>query len=398
MKILLADQLAPIVLSSLEECGHQIKEETSLKDTSLLKALEDFKPEILVVRSTKVTTEHIKKSPSLSLIIRAGAGVNTIALDTASEHGVFVANCPGKNAIAVAELVMGHIISIDRHLYENINDFRNGIWNKKKYSKSEGLYGKTIAILGMGAIGQEVAKRAQAFGMHVKGWSRSLGKLQAEEWGIECCESPIEAAADAHILTVHLPSNKDTKDILDAKVLGVLKKGAYVINTSRGALLDEEAMKEALSVNNIKFGLDVFKDEPAASEKSVSTQWMEEENIYVSHHIGASTNQATEAVGLAILNIIDTWEHQGLVLNCVNLAKQTKATCCLSVRHADKVGVLANVLNHVRADGLNIQEMDNTIFQGGKAACARIFLVGTPSEGFLLNLQDNLDIFACSVS
>ena len=397
MKILVADQLAVSAVEALKNRG-EVFIDSSLKDERLLQTLAEFKPEVLVVRSTKVNAEHIQNTPSLSLIIRAGAGVNTIAIDTASENGVFVANCPGKNAIAVAELVMGHILNIDRNLYHNFKDFRNGIWNKKKYGKADGIFGKTIAILGMGAIGQEVGIRAKAFGLRVKAWSRSLTEEKAKQLGVIHCKTPLDAVSEADILTVHLPANPETKHFLNDKLLSSLKKGATVINTSRGTLLDESCIQELSELYNLKFGLDVFQHEPAAGDLSVETAWMDSENIYVSHHIGASTMQATEAVGWAVVNIIDTWQRKGLVLNCVNLAKQTAATCCLSVRHADKVGVLAGVLEHVRADGLNIQEMDNIIFQGGKAACARIFLVGTPSDTLLTNLQANPDIFACSIS
>lgn len=398
MKILLADQLAPLVRSSLEKQDFTILENPSLKDESLLEAMQTFKPEILVVRSTKITSEHIEKTPSLSLIIRAGAGVNTIALETASQRGVFVANCPGKNAIAVAELVMGHIINLDRNLFENIRDFRAGVWNKKKYSKAKGLHGRVLALLGLGSIGTEVLHRAKAFGLEVRAWSRSLTPEKAKKLGVHYAATPQEVAKGADILSVHLPANAQTKDLIDSSILSELNDQAFFINSSRGALVNEEDLLEAIEQKNLRVGLDVFKNEPASSDNTVSSILSENPSIYVSHHIGASTNQATESVGEAVLEIITNWKFQGLVLNCVNIAKQTKATCCLSVRHADKVGVLANILGHVRANDLNIQEMDNTIFQGGKAACARIFLAGEPSSALLNNLEANPDIFAYSIS
>lgn len=397
MKILIADQLATSAIEALKNIG-EILLDSSLKDDLLLESLQAFKPEILVVRSTKVNTEHIEKTPSLSLIIRAGAGVNTIALKTASEKGVFVANCPGKNAIAVAELVMGHLINLDRSLFENIRDFNAGIWNKKKYSKAKGLHGRSLALLGLGSIGIEVLHRAKIFGIEVRAWSRSLTPEKAKQLGITYASTPQEAANGADILSIHLPANAQTKDLIDHSILSVLNDDAFLINTSRGELVNEEDLLQAISEKNIRVGLDVFKDEPASNAQTVSSIFSENPSIYISHHIGASTNQATESVGWAVVEIIETWKKNGLVLNCVNLSKQTAATCCLSVRHADKVGILASVLEHVRADGLNIQEMDNIIFQGGKAACARIFLVGTPSDTLLTNLQANPDIFACSVS
>ena len=252
MKIVVADQLASSVIEAIKHRGDLIID-SSLKGDSLLQVLREFKPEILVVRSTKVTAEHIQNTPSLSLIIRAGAGVNTIALETASEHGVFVANCPGKNAIAVAELVMGHILNIDRNLYDNIKDFREGLWNKKKYSKADGLYGKTIAILGMGAIGKEVSLRVKSFGIKVKAWDIALDSEKAEKLGVTYCPTPLDATSGADILTVHLPSTPDTKNILNYELLSSLRKGATVINTSRGALLEETYLQDLSEIYNLKF-------------------------------------------------------------------------------------------------------------------------------------------------
>ena len=398
MKILLADSLAPLLSSALEEAGDTLLIDSSLKGDSLLEAMKSFQPEVLVVRSTKVERQHIEENPSLSLIIRAGAGVNTIDLDAASQRGVFVANCPGRNAIAVAELVMGHIINIDRRISDNIRDFDSGVWNKKGYSKATGLYGQTLAILGFGSIGKELAARAQAFGIHCKAWSRSLNKEEAQQYNVTHCSSLEEAIDNSDIISVHLPSNAHTKHIINANIFSQMKSGATFINSSRGDLVDETALLTAIQEKDIKIGLDVFHNEPGSGDSSVSSPLQSNDNIYVTHHIGASTNQATESVGEAVLDIITTWKQDGLVLNCVNIAKQTAANSCLSVRHADKVGVLASILEAVRADGLNIQEMDNIIFQGGKAACARIFLVGTPSSELLNSLQENGDVFACSVS
>lgn len=398
MKILLADQLAPLVRFSLEKKDFSVHEDSSLKDESLLEALQAFQPEVLVVRSTKVNAEHIRKTPSLSLIIRAGAGVNTIALEEASQLGVFVANCPGRNAIAVAELVFGHMLNLDRHFFENIQDFRAGLWNKKNYSKAKGLYGRKLALLGLGSIGTEVLYRAKAFGLDVQAWSRSLTKEKAEQLGVTYAATPQAAAKGADILSVHLPSNADTKDLIDSSIFSVLNDGAFFINTSREELVNEDALLTAIEMKGIRVGLDVFKNEPGSSERTNSSVLSKNSAIYTTHHIGASTNQATESVGEAVLEIITNWKKKGIVLNCVNISKQTKASCCLSVRHEDNVGILANILKHVSADGLNIQEMDNIIFEGGKAACARIFLAGSPSPALLSNLEANPHIFAYSIS
>ena len=398
MKVLLADKLSPIVAEYLLENGHEVEEQPSLKDDLLITALNEYSPDILVVRSTKVSKAHIEACPSLGLIIRAGAGVNTIDLDTASSLGIFVANCPGRNAIAVAELVMGHILNWDRHISENIIDFRNGIWNKKSYSKSKGVFGQTLAICGMGAIGSAVVERAKGFGLHIKAWSRSLTPEKAEEMGISFCSTPLEAATGSDILSVHLPSVPDTKHFINAELLKAMNDGGFVINTSRNSLLNESALLEAIETKGLKAGLDVFDNEPASSDKSVTSSLCSNPNVYVTHHIGASTDQATTSVAEAVIEIIDTWNNSGEILNCVNIKKTQTASCCLSIRHADKVGVLAGILDRLKSEGHNIQEMENIIFKGGAAACARIFLVGIPSESMIATLESETNIFACSVT
>ena len=398
MNVLLADKLAPLVENYLSKNTHEVSNLPSVKGDSLTEALRTHSPDVLVVRSTKVTAEHLNACPSLSLIIRAGAGVNNIDLATASSKGIFVANCPGRNAIAVAELVMGHILNWDRHIFENISDFRKGVWNKKTHGKAKGLMGQTLAICGFGAIGRAVVERAQSFGIHIKVWSRSLTAKKAEELGVEYCSTPLEAARCADILSVHLPALASTKGFICADLLDVMNDGGFVINTSRNSLLNEADLLQAIEQKGLKAGLDVFDNEPASSDQTVASTLCSNPNVYVTHHIGASTDQATTSVAEAVVEIVDTWQHTGSVLNCVNLKQTQTATCCLAVRHADKVGVLAQVLEMLKAEGHNVQEMENIIFQGGTAACARIFLVGTPSDSMLKLLENEDNIFACSIS
>lgn len=398
MKVLLADKLSSIVAEYLFANGHHVESDPSLKNDSLITALQQYTPDVLIVRSTKVERAHIEACPSLGLIIRAGAGINTIDLDTASSRGIFVANCPGRNAIAVAELVMGHILNWDRHICENIIDFRNGVWNKKSYSKSNGIFGQTLAICGMGAIGSAVIERAKGFGLHIKVWSRSLTPEKAEQLGVEFCSTPLDAATGSDILSVHLPAVPATKHFINADLLEAMNDGGFVINTSRNSLLNERDLLESIGTKGLKAGLDVFDNEPASSDTTVTSPLCDNPNVYVTHHIGASTDQATTSVAEAVIEIIDTWVSSGEVLNCVNIKQTQTASCCLSIRHADKVGVLAGILDRLKSEGHNIQEMENIIFKGGTAACARIFLVGIPSDSLIIALESEPNIFACSVA
>lgn len=397
MRVLIADKLSAHVAPTLEAAGCAVSTDPTLKADALTAALEQVDPQVLVVRSTKVHAAQLAAARSLSLIIRAGAGTNTIDVATASGRGVYVANCPGKNAIAVAELTFGHLLNMDRRITDNVQDLREGRWAKKAYGKARGVHGRTLALLGCGRIGQEVIARAHAFGMSVRAWSRSLTPERAAELGVQHAATPLDACRGADVLSVHLALTDTTRGIVDRTLLEALAPGAFVINTSRGGVVDQDALELAIQTRGIKAGLDVFAEEPGAGDDTFPFAIGRNPSVYGTHHIGASTQQATEAVGDEVVRIVTTYLRQGSVLNCVNLAEDTAATHLLVVRHADEVGVLAGVLDHLRADGVNVQEMDNHIFKGGGAACARIHLSGAPSAAGLDRIGQTAQVFATSL-
>ena len=396
MRILIADKLADFVVHSLEGLGFAVFMDPSLKDDALLSEMQSIDPHILIVRSTKVKAEHITSSNSLSLIIRAGAGVNTIDTETASDYGIYVANCPGQNAIAVAELAIGHLINLDRKISDNVASLREGQWKKKRFTKNaKGLYGKTIAVIGTGSCGQELIRRVKALGMNVRAWSRSLTESQARQLGVEFSSSPLDACRGSDALSVHLAFNAHTEGIIGEAELEALNPGAYVINTSRGGIIDEDALSKAIERRGLLAGLDVFVGEPA-SDGDFQSPITQNPSVYGTHHIGASTEQASDAVGAAVVDIIHVWQQEGYVKNCVNLAEKSPADHLISIRHVDKVGVLAFILEAIRECDHNIQEMENIIFKGGRAACAQIQIVGKPSEEMLSKIKSSEDIFSVS--
>lgn len=397
MRVLIADKLSPIVPGRLEAAGFAVTVEPALKDEAFREALSLHNPQVVVVRSTKITAAHIDAAPALSLIIRGGAGVNTIDVAHAASRGIYVANCPGKNAVAVAELTMGLLINLDRRISDNVAALRQGVWAKKEFGKARGLKGRTLCILGLGQIGREVVTRARAFGMHVRVWSRSLTPEQAEALGVEYAASPRQAARGAHALTVHVALTSQTRGLVGPEVLEALAPGAYVINTARGGVVDEAALVHAIETRGLRAGLDVFEDEPSASDTAFTSAIGAQPGVYGTHHIGASTNQASEAVGEEIVRIVEIWQGTGEVLNCVNLADQTAASHMLVVRHADRVGVLAGVLEQLKEAGINVQEMENIIFQGGSAACARIQLGAVPNTETIQRIESSPDVFAAAV-
>lgn len=378
MEVFVADKLPKEAIEELKGIGVDVTFEPTSGKEDLDKGLG--KAGVLIVRSTIVSEACIKNSPHLMLIIRAGAGVNTIDIEAASNFGIYVANCPGQNSIAVAELTMGLILSLDRSLPDNVIDFRQGHWNKATYAKADGLYGKTLGVVGVGQIGQEVIKRAKAFGLNIVAWSRSLTPEKAKEMKIGHAADVQEAAGKCDILTVHLAMNADTKGIISKEVLASLKDGAYFINTSRAGVVDEDALYEEVKSGRLKAGLDVLSDEPEVKQGAINSRFAELDNVYVSHHIGASTQQAQMAVASDAVDIVRGYLNEGRVRNWLNRCEQTEAPWKLVVRHYDRPGVIANVMNELKTADINAQELENVIFEGKKTACCTIQLDSKPSD------------------
>ncbi|HEX8140543.1 MAG TPA: NAD(P)-dependent oxidoreductase [Pyrinomonadaceae bacterium] len=392
MHVLIADKFEQSGLDGLRVIGCEVSYEPDLKDESLVEAIGAKGPDVLVVRSTKVTAAMLEAG-ALKLVVRAGAGYNTIDVAAASRLGIYVSNCPGKNSIAVAELAFALLLALDRRIADNVISLREGRWNKKEFSKARGLYGRTLGLIGVGQIGQEMIPRARAFGMRVVAWSRSLTQARAEALGVERKESPQEVARDADVVSVHLALKPETRSLIGADVFNSMREGAYFINTSRGEVVDQPALLHAIRTRGIRAGLDVYADEPASATGEFTDGIAREPNLYGTHHIGASTDQAQEAIAAETVRIIQSFKETGQVPNVVNLSKRTPATHRLVVRHRDRPGVLAAVLDAIRAAQINVQEMENIIFEGSEAAVARINLESEPPRETLDRLRaENPDI------
>jgi D-3-phosphoglycerate dehydrogenase len=391
MKVLVADKFEQSGLDGLKAAGCDVVYQPDLKDDSLTQALRDTAADVLVVRGTPVTAAMLEAG-ALSLVVRAGAGYNTIDVATASSRGIYVSNCPGKNAIAVAELAFALLLALDRRVPDNVAELRAGTWNKKEYSKARGLFGRTIGLLGYGNIGHEMAKRAHAFGMPILVWSRRFadGRENVADQMIpmRLATSPQDLAGQSDVLSVHLALNAGTKGLVNASVLDRLKPGSYFINTARGEIVDYAALEKAVRERDIRVGLDVFAAEPAGATGEFKDAIVALQHVYGTHHIGASTDQAQEAIALEAVRIVASYKETGKVPNVVNLAKKTPATHMLVVRHHDRPGVLAHVFDCLRSGNINVQETENVIFEGAQAAVARINLDGAPSEALLKQIQD----------
>src|ERR687894_286725 len=264
MRVLIADKFEQSGRDGLEAAGCDYSYQPDVKDDTLVEAIRTLNPDVLVVRSTKVT-EAMLEAGALKLVVRAGAGYNTIDVAAASARGIYVSNCPGKNSIAVAELAFALILALDRRVADNVISLRRGEWNKKEFSKARGLYGRTLGLIGTGQIGQEVIARARAFGMPVVAWSRSLTEERAAELGVERKDSPAEVARASDIVSVHVALKPETRGFLSTEFFGAMREGAYFINTARGEVVDQPALVAAMRERRIRAGLDVFADEPTSS-------------------------------------------------------------------------------------------------------------------------------------
>jgi D-3-phosphoglycerate dehydrogenase len=397
MKILIADKFEESGRIGLRSIGCEISFQPDLKDDALVDAIAKEKPDVLIVRGTKVTEPMLGAGP-LKLVVRAGAGYNTIDVAAASRRGIYVANCPGKNSIAVAELAFALMLALDRRVADNVIALRAGQWNKKEFSKARGLFGRTLGLVGVGKIGQEMIPRAKAFGMPVIAWSRSLTDERAEELGVERKDSPLDVARAADIVSVHVALKPDTRMLIGPDLFKAMKKGAYLINTSRGEVVDQNALVEAIHSKSIRAGLDVFAAEPTSGVAEFTDAIAQEASVYGTHHIGASTDQAQEAIAAETVRIVKSFKETGQVPNVVNLAARTPATHRLVVRHRDRPGVLAQVLEAIKAEQINVQEMENIVFEGAEAAVARINLDKAPSNATLDQLRSgSADIIELSL-
>jgi D-3-phosphoglycerate dehydrogenase / 2-oxoglutarate reductase len=394
MKVLVADQFEQSGLDGLAAAGCEVAFDPSLNGDALAAALRESRAAVLVVRSTNVTAAMMA-AEDLALIVRAGAGYNTIDVAAASARGIYVSNCPGKNAMAVAELAFGLILALDRRIPDNVIALRAGHWDKKEFSKAKGLYGRTLGLLGFGNIAQQLARRAQAFGMDIVIWARRFeGQtgVDLRPYGLDAASNesrvtlaaaPADVAAQADVLSVHVALAPETKGLVDADVLARLRPGSFFINTSRAEVVDHGALADAVRDRGLRVALDVYPDEPTTATADFNPPLLALPGVYGTHHIGASTEQAQEAIAAETVRIIRTFKATGQVPNVVNVARRTQATHVLVVRHRTHPGVLAQVFERLAQAGINVLETENIVLEGAGAAVARINIDRPPPSALL---------------
>lgn len=385
MRVLVADRLSESSLDEMRTLGVEVSYEPDLEASELPGRLAGIN--VLVVRGTEVSKAAFEAGSALNLVIRAGAGVKNIDVPTASERGIYVANCPGKNASAVAELTFALIGSLDRRIPDGVASLRAGRWEKNEYARAAGLRGRSLGILGLGHIGRAVLKIAHAYELSCFACSRSLTAAKAAELGVTRVSTPGELAKVSDIFSVHLDLTERTRGIVDRKVLSQLKQGAFFINTARHELVDYDALQELIPQKSLRVGLDVLPNEPTTRSSTYRHPILETGLVYAVPHIGASTDEAQIAIANETVRILRSFLTKGEVPNVVNIAESSWSRYQLVVRHVDQVGALANVLAVLKRHGINVQELDNTVFEGARAACAKIRLSSRPSDACLSEIM-----------
>ncbi|MFO7179667.1 MAG: phosphoglycerate dehydrogenase [Pseudomonadota bacterium] len=385
MRVLVADRLNEESLDEMRALGVEVRYDPELRAEALPEALEDVN--VLVVRGTEVSAEAVHAGNALNLIIRAGAGVSNIDVAAASERGIYVANCPGKNAEAVAELTFALIGCLDRRIPDAVASLRAGRWEKDEYARATGLAGRRIGILGLGHVGRAVLRLARAYGLVPFATSRSLTAAKAAELGVRRIETPEELAREVDVFTVHLELVERTRGIVSRRVLEALPDGAIFVNTARPELVDYDALTELVPKKRLRVGLDVFPNEPPGRSGTYEHPLFRSGLVYGTPHIGASTDEAQTAIAAECVRILRSFVTKGEVPNVVNISATSWSRYQLVVRHLDKVGALANVLAVLKRHDINIHDLDSTLFEGGKAACVKIRIGRRPSEDCLQEIM-----------
>lgn len=387
MKVFIVDKFEAFGVQKLKELGCEVINETGLKGEALAKRLAEIGPDVLIVRSTKIPGEVLRAARGLHLIVRAGAGVDNIDVATASQLGIPVANCPGMNASAVAELTIGLIVALDRRIPDNVADLRAHKWNKKEYGKALGLKGRTLGVVGAGSIGTEVARRALAFDMNVLFFNLGHSRRMVDYPNVRRVDLD-DLMRDSDVVSVHVPGGPETHHLIDARRIALLKPTALLINTSRAGVIDEKALVEALRAGKLRGAAsDVYENEPPADGVEIHSPLCDLPNFYGTHHIGASTEQAQIAVAEMTVEIVANYKRTGQIRNCVN-TQSPSADQMLVVRFVNKPGGLAHVFLNLLAEEINVEEMDHVVYDGGKAACANIRINKRPSEALLARLRE----------
>lgn len=381
MRLLIADSIDLLPLEELRVLGIEVVSDPTLDKDTLPEALAGVG--ILVVRQTEVTAKAVEHARELNLIVRAGGGTGNIDVEAASARGIYVANCPGKNAVAAAELAMAMALALDRRIVDANRDLAAGRWERASYGGESGMLGRHIGIAGLGAVGREVLTRARAFGMRPHVASRGLSAAKAQKLDVAYAPSLERLAAVSDVLTIHLPLNPQTRGCISRLVLEALPHEAIVVNTARAELFDLDALLDLAPKKGLRLGLDAFPNEPKDASASYKTAFAGMKDVICTPHIAGATRQAQRAIADEVTRVVRSFLTEEDVPNVINVCAASPARYVVVLRQLDKVGALANTLAILKRHDINIEEISNTVFDGAKATCTKLRVSGRPTEACL---------------
>ena len=317
--VLLAEELTPATVDALGP-DFEIRHCNGADRAELLAAIRDVDA-ILIRSATKVDAEAIAAANKLKVVARAGVGLDNVDVSAATKAGVMVVNAPTSNIVTAAELACGLIIATARNIPQAGNALKNGEWKRSKYTGVE-LAEKTLGVVGLGRIGLAFAERAAAFGTTVYAVAkpdRSAETLdRAAGIGVRFVDDLPTLARTCDVLSLHLPATDGTRHLVDSDLLEHVRPGTPILNTARGDLIDEDALIAAVEDKDVRAGLDVFADEPGTATGAIDSRLARHPNVIGTHHVGASTEQAQQAVADEVVRMVAEFES-GSVLHCVNL-------------------------------------------------------------------------------
>ncbi|PPH55240.1 phosphoglycerate dehydrogenase [Rathayibacter sp. AY1E1] len=310
--VLIAEELSPATVDALGP-DFEIRSVDGTDRPALLEALATAHA-ILVRSATQVDAEAIAAAPSLQVIARAGVGLDNVDITAATAAGVMVVNAPTSNIISAAELTVGHILSLARHIPAAHSALAQGLWKRSKYTGVE-LYEKTVGIIGLGRIGALITARLQAFGVNVVAYDPYVTGARAQQLGVTLL-SLEELLAESDFIIIYFPRPPETRGMISDDQLALIKQSALIVNVARGGLIDEDALHRALVAKTIAgAGLDVFVKEPPTGSPLLAL-----ENVVVTPHLGASTDEAQEKAGVSVARSVRLALSGELVPDAVNVA------------------------------------------------------------------------------
>ena len=306
MKVLITDEVDQECPSRLRAAGFDVKERYGISPDDLKKVIADY--EILIVRSrTKVTKEIIELGKRLKMIARVGVGLDTIDVKAAESRGIKVINTPQMSTVAVAELTISLMLNLIRGTYLAVESMKRGLWEKKRFYGNE-LQGKTLGIVGFGRIGRAVAERARAFGTRILAYDPSVEDYAMIKLGASRAPSLEALLSESDIVTLHVVLTPETKHLINARTLSLMRKGSYLINTSRGEVVNTKDLLEALKSGHLAgAALDVYENEPP--KEPWEKELISLPNVIATPHIGAQTREAQVSGAITVAeNIINAFK------------------------------------------------------------------------------------------